>query len=97
MSEWERNVALEWRAYIASFIRTLDPNTERLNTSRYWPTYNALGSADSAPVRFVTAFAFSSNANASLPTGSQPEIMERAQLERCDYWLSDDLVNTLHL
>jgi len=93
MSETEKNLALEWRAYIGSFIRTGNPNTQKLGSSRTWPSYGALSNYVEMPVRLVPTFAYDSNANSSLPTGTQPEVMQRAQLEREDFWLSDELLS----
>lgn len=93
MSETEKNLALEWRAYIGSFIRTGNPNTQKLKSARTWPSYGALSNYVELPVRLVPTFAYQSNANSSLPTGTQPEVMQRAQLEREDFWLSDELLS----
>jgi hypothetical protein len=90
-------VAHEWRAYIGSFIRTGNPNTEKLASSPNWPTYGALGDYVNSPVRLVTQFAFSSNANSSYPTSSQVEVSQKAQLEREDWWTSDVILDATKL
>ncbi|KAJ6532702.1 Alpha/Beta hydrolase protein, partial [Mycena vulgaris] len=88
MTTFEKKIALEWRAYIGSFIRTGDPNTQKLKSAVHWPTYQALGDA-AAPLRLVPSFAYASNADPSLDTSTTVEIMPRAQQERSAFWLSD--------
>ncbi|KAH8923664.1 alpha/beta-hydrolase [Atractiella rhizophila] len=94
MTEQELEVAEEWRGYIGSFIKTGDPNTERVKDSVYWPPYNALGDYNNSPVRLVPAFRFPSNPGTGTQqkTGTQLEVMQRPGLERCDWWLSEEVI-----
>ncbi|KAL0768320.1 hypothetical protein CaCOL14_009295 [Colletotrichum acutatum] len=96
MTPFEKSLALEWRAYIGSFIRRGDPNKEKLATSPTWHSYGALGGAGEfvdSPVRLVPQFAYQSNVNASLPTSTQLEVSQKAQLERVDWWLTDAILD----
>lgn len=97
MTPFERDLALEWRAYIGSFIRSGDPNKQKLSSSPTWSSYGALGDYVTSPVRLVPQFAFSSNANASYPTSTRLEVVPKAQLERMDWWASDELLDSLRL
>jgi len=92
MTPFEKGVALEWRAYIGSFIRCGDPNQEKLAGSPTWRSYGALGEFVNSPVRLVPQFAYRSNANQSLSTSTQLEVSQKAQLERVDWWLTDDIL-----
>ncbi|KAK7033929.1 hypothetical protein VNI00_012553 [Paramarasmius palmivorus] len=92
MTDFEKGVAAEWRAYIGSFIRTGNPNTEKLDTARFWPTYHALN--EESPIHLVPAFAFSLEAEEAT-TGTSVQIAGRPQVERCDWWLSDEVVAQL--
>ncbi len=70
------------------------PNKQKLNTARTWPTYGALlGNYEETPVRLVPTFAFSSNADTNAPTGTQPEIAARPQLEREGWLLQQRIVD----
>ncbi|KAK1565839.1 uncharacterized protein LY79DRAFT_573241 [Colletotrichum navitas] len=97
MTPPEKAIALEWRAYIGSFIRTGDPNAEKLPLSPTWPSYGALGDYINSPVRLVPQFAYSSNANSSFPTSTQLEVAQKAQLEREDWWTSNALLEATKL
>ncbi|KAJ7098313.1 Alpha/Beta hydrolase protein [Mycena epipterygia] len=88
MTAFEKKIALEWRAYIGSFIRTGNPNTQKLRGAVHWPTYQALGDG-ADPLRLVPTFAYASNADPSLNTSTTVEIMPKAQQERSAFWLSD--------
>ncbi|KAJ7462028.1 Alpha/Beta hydrolase protein [Mycena latifolia] len=88
MTAFEKKIALEWRAYIGSFIRTGNPNTQKLASAVHWPTYQALGDS-MAPLRLVPTFAYPSDANAALNTSTTVEVMPTAQQERSAFWLSD--------
>jgi hypothetical protein len=66
------------------------PNTQKLDTAPNWPSYAELD-ADKSPLRLVSAFHLSSNADKTAPTGTQVEVAARPQLERCDYWLSPEI------
>ncbi|PWN53908.1 alpha/beta-hydrolase [Violaceomyces palustris] len=84
MTPYEKNMAIEWRSYIGSFIRTGDPNRQKLATAPKWPTY------EEYPFRLVPALALS---NTSMPTGTDVEISPRAQIERIDnFWLSPEIL-----
>ncbi|KAI9154858.1 putative cholinesterase [Paramyrothecium foliicola] len=97
MKPFELALAEEWRAYIGSFIRTGNPNTEKLASSPTWSNYGALGDYINSPVRLVSQFAFASNANSSYPTSTQLEVCQKAQIERQDWWTSDALLETTRL
>lgn len=92
MTPFERAIAHEWRAYIGSFIRTGDPNPQKLGSSPKWPSYGALGDFVNSPVRLVPQFRYSSNANTSYETSTQVEVAQKAQLEREDWWTSDEIL-----
>lgn len=94
MTTFEAGLAYEWRAYLNSFIRTGNPNTDKLASSPTWASYGALGDIVNSPVRLVPQFAFKSNANASFPTSTQLEVSQKAQLEREDFWLTDALLDS---
>lgn len=95
MSSFEQAIAVEFRAYLSSFIRTGDPNEEKLATAPTWPNYGAIGDFVNSPIRLVPQFAFSSNANKSYPTSTQIEIAQKAGLERTDYWQSDSILDSI--
>lgn len=97
MTPFEKAVALEWRAYIGSFIRTGDPNKQKLASAPNWHSYGFLGDFVNSPLRLVSQFAFSSNANGSATTGTQIEVAQRAQLEREDWWTSDAVLEGIRL
>ena len=97
MTTFEKAIALEWRAYIGSFIRTGNPNTQKLAAARSWPSYGALGDFVDSPVRLVPQFAFTSNANKSATTSTQIEVAQRAQIEREDWWTSAAVLESLKL
>lgn len=97
MTPFEKAIAYEWRAYIGSFIRMGDPNTEKLSSAPLWQSYGALGDYVTSPVRLVPQFAFSSNANSSFPTSTQLEVSQKAQLEREDWWTSDAVLDSIRL
>lgn len=97
MTSFERNMALEWRAYIGSFIRTGDPNKEKLATAPTWPSYGALGDFVNSPTRLVPQFAFSSNADHKYRTSTQCEVSQKAQIEREDWWTSHSVLESTRL
>jgi hypothetical protein len=97
MTPFEKDIALEWRAYIGSFIRTGDPNKQKLSSSPKWQTYGFLDDFINSPLRLVPQFAFSSNADKSATTGTQVEVAQRAQLEREDWWTSDAVLEGIRL
>lgn len=97
MTPFEKAIAMEWRAYIGSFIRTGNPNTQKLASARAWPSYGALGDFVESPVRLVPQFAFASNANKSATTSTQVEVAQRAELEREDWWTSAEILDSLKL
>ncbi|KAH6683775.1 Alpha/Beta hydrolase protein [Plectosphaerella plurivora] len=97
MESFEEKLAQEWRAYLGSFIRTSNPNTQKLATAPEWPHYGALGDYLVSPVRLVPQFAFSSNANLSYPTSTQIEVAPNAQLQRMDWWTADNLLDSIRL
>lgn len=95
MTDFERAIAVEFRAYLSSFIRNGDPNTDKLLTAPEWPNYGALGDFVDSPVRLVPQFAFSSNANKSYPTSTQIEVSQKAGVERTDFWMSDPILDSI--
>lgn len=97
MKPFEEALAQEWRAYLGSFIRTSNPNTQKLATAPEWPHYGALRDYLVSPVRLVSQFGFSSNANLSYPTSTQIEVAPNAQLQRMDWWASDSLLDSIRL
>lgn len=97
MKPFEVALAREWRSYIGSFIRTGDPNTQKVALSPMWPNYGALGDSATSPIRLVPQFAFSSNANSTYPTSTQVEVAPKAQLERMDWWTSDEVLESSRL
>ena len=94
MKPFERALAYEFRAYIGSFIRTGNPNTEKLATAPFWNSYDSLGDYINSPVRLVPRFAYSSNANLSNPTSTQVEVAQKAQIEREDWWTTDAILES---
>lgn len=94
MTSFEKSMALEFRAYIGSFIRTGNPNTQRLPSSPSWPSYGALGDIENSPLRLVPQFSYASNANESMFTSTQAEVAQKAQIEREDWWTSDAVLES---
>jgi hypothetical protein len=94
MTPFEKGIALEWRAYIGSFIRTGNPNSEKLASAPSWPNYGALGDFVNSPVRLVPQFAYSSNGNTRYSTSTQLEVSQKAQIEREDWWTSDAVLDS---
>ncbi|KAL7008361.1 hypothetical protein EMMF5_002090 [Cystobasidiomycetes sp. EMM_F5] len=82
------NLALEWRAYVASFIRKGDPNAEKLNTSRTWQQASI---SDLYEPRMVLSMALNNAAQTQL-TNSAMELTDAAEFNRCSYWLSAAVV-----
>ena len=97
MTPFEKAIALEWRAYIGSFIRTGDPNNQKLASSPSRHSYGFRGDFMGSPLRLVPQFAFKSNANESATTGTQIEVAQRAQLEREDWWTSEEVLEGIRL
>jgi len=97
MTAFEKAVAYEWRAYIESFIRTGNPNTQKLAMSPTWPNYGAIVDYFNSPVRLVPQFSYSSNANSTYLTSTQVEIAQKSQLEREDWWTSDTLLDSIRV
>lgn len=97
MTNFERALAMEFRAYLGSFIRTGDPNKQKLATSPDWPCYAALGDFIRSPIRLLLRFAFSSNANKTLPTSTEVEVAALAGSQREDYWQSERLLDITRL
>jgi hypothetical protein len=91
MRPFELPLAQGWRAYIGSFTRTGSPNTQKLDSARQWPTYGQLD-YDATPIRLVPTFAFDSSAHEDAPTGTQPEIAARPQLQRSGWLLEPEQV-----
>ncbi|KAH8826986.1 Alpha/Beta hydrolase protein [Flagelloscypha sp. PMI_526] len=81
------DVALEWRAYLASFIRHSDPNVEKLQTSLTWrPTVVE----ERYEQRMVISLKLENTPIHDKPTLSGMEIQDRSEFDRCSFWLSDD-------
>jgi hypothetical protein len=81
------------QASVPDLHRRHSPNEQKLDTAREWPTYGALGNYEETPLRLVPAFAFSSNADSKAPTGTQPEVAARPQLEREGWLLQQRIVD----
>ena len=97
MTPFEQAMALEWRAYIGSFIRTGDPNKQKLASSPTWHSYGFLGDFVTSPLRLVPQFAFESNADEEASTGTQIEVAQRAQLEREEWWTGEGVLESIRL
>lgn len=97
MTVFEKAIADEWRAYIGSFIRTGNPNAEKLATSPTWPNYGTLVDYVNSPLRLVPQFRYPSNSNSTYQTSTQVEISQKAQLEREDWWTSEYLLDSIRL
>lgn len=97
MTAFEKGMASEWRAYLGSFIRTGNPNTQKLPNSPEWPSYGALNDYVNSPVRLVPQFAYSSNPDQDDRTSTQVEVSQKAQIEREDWWTSDALLESMRL
>ena len=95
MKDFEKAIALEFRAYLSSFIRLGNPNADKLPSAPTWSNYGALGDFENSPVRLVPQFAFSSNANKSYPTSTQLEVAQKAGIERTDFWQSDPILDLI--
>ncbi|KAJ5511220.1 secreted lipase [Penicillium expansum] len=100
MADYERAVAVEFRAYLSSFIRTGNPNTHKVATAPHWPHYGALGDFVNSPVRLVPQFAFETNANKSYPTSTQLKFAKKRVLSgpisgsRTECWTRRDFKST---
>jgi carboxylesterase type B len=97
MTPFEQAIAAEWRAYVGSFIRTGDPNKQKLASSPMWHNYGFLGDFVNSPIRLVSQFGYASNANSSEGTSTQIEVSQKAQLEREDWWTSDEVLKGIRL
>lgn len=97
MTPFEQAIAHEWRAYIGSFIRTGDPNKQKLASSPMWHSYGFLGDAVNSPIRLVPQFGYKSNADSIEGTSTQLEVSQKAQLEREDWWTSDEILEGTRL
>ena len=95
MKPFEKAIAYEWRAYIGSFVRTGNPNIEKLVSSPTWHCYGFLGDFVNSPIRLVPQFAFASNADTLGETSTQLEVAQKAQLEREDWWTSDAVLDAI--
>jgi carboxylesterase type B len=94
MTDFEHALALEFRTYMSSFIRTGNPNKHKLDIAPTWPSYGALGDFVNSPVRLVPQFAFASNSNKSFPTSTQIEVAPKAGLQRTDFWMSERMLDS---
>ena len=94
MTEMERALAVEFRAYFNSFLRTGNPNTFRLDTAPAWPSYGAIGDFVNSPVRLVSQFGFASRANKTYPTGTEIEVAPKAGTMRTDFWQSKTMLDS---
>lgn len=97
MTDFERAIAYEWRAYIGSFIRTGNPNSEKLAASPTWPTYGSLGDFIHSPIRLVSQFGYPWSKASSNSTGTQIEVAQKAQSVREEWWTSDDVLDATKL
>ncbi|GAA6016955.1 hypothetical protein JCM10207_007860 [Rhodosporidiobolus poonsookiae] len=90
MNSTQQAVAHEWRAYIASFLKHNNPNTDRLPTAPEWHT----ASTDFRYLpRLVISQQLEATANLSLPTTSGMEIMPANKWDRLSWWFSEEVVS----
>ncbi|KAI5478673.1 carboxylesterase [Pseudohyphozyma bogoriensis] len=92
MNQTQVDVAYEWRAYTASFIRHSDPNIEKLDTSPIWHQ-------SSSEYRYEPRLQISMKINAtvdSAPTTTGMVMMDAAEWDRCSFWLSESTIELTH-
>ena len=80
--------------YSGPSLTFFSPNKEKLKTAPEWHKYGQLDFEES-PLRLVPRFHFEANPE-DTPTTTQMEVVNRAQLQRIDYFLSDKLQAALH-
>lgn len=97
MKPFEKAIAHEWRAYLGSFIRTGNPNNQKLASSPVWHNYGFLGDPEASPMRLVPQFNFLSNLASGELTGTQMEVAQRAQIQREDWWTMDGILEATRL
>ncbi|KAJ6583893.1 hypothetical protein DFH09DRAFT_1308616 [Mycena vulgaris] len=82
-------VAKEWRAYIASFIRHSDPNTEKLATSSIW---HQSSSEYRYEPQMIISMPIAASADLKAPTNSGMQLKDTSEWDRCMLHLSEDVV-----
>ncbi|KAF7364736.1 Carboxylic ester hydrolase [Mycena venus] len=82
-------IAKEWRAYIASFLRHSNPNTEKLSTS---PTWHQSSDEYRYAPQMVISMPIAASADLEAPTNSGMELRDIAEWDRCMFHLSEDVV-----
>lgn len=97
MSDFEKAIAYEWRAYLGSFIRTGNPNSEKLEASTTWQHYGFLGDFIHSPIRLVPQFGYSWITASDDSTGTQVEVAQKAQNVREEWWTSEDVLDATRL
>lgn len=97
MTDFERAIAYEWRAYIGSFVRTGNPNSERLANSPAWSHYGALSDFVESPVRLVPQFGYTWTSEFGNSTGTQVEVSQKAQNLREEWWISEEVLDAARL
>lgn len=84
MTSFEKAIAYEYRSYLGSFIRTGNPNNQKLPSAPEWYSYGALGNFIDAPVRLVSQFGHPWKNSTMDQTGTQMEIVQKAQTVRVE-------------
>lgn len=97
MTSFEKAIADEFRAYFGSFIRTGSPNTQKLPAAPEWYSYGALGDYIKAPVRLLPQFGYPWKNSTDNQTGTQVEVVQKAQIIREEWWMSEPLLESLRM
>ncbi|GAA6006753.1 hypothetical protein JCM10207_009083 [Rhodosporidiobolus poonsookiae] len=90
MNSTQQAVAYEWRAYVQSFLKHSNPNTDRLPTAPEWHTA-------STDFRFLPRLVISqqleAGANLSLPTTTGMELVPANEWDRLHWWMSEEVAS----
>lgn len=97
MTSFEKAIAYEYRSYLGSFIRTGNPNNQKLPSAPEWYSYGALGNFIDAPVRLVSQFGHPWKNSTMDQTGTQMEIVQKAQTVRVEWWMSEPLLESMRM
>lgn len=84
MESFEKAIACEWRASLASFIRIGSPNTEKPASSQEWHNYGFSGDHEASPMRLMPQFDFLGTLDCDELTGTQVKVAQKAQIQRED-------------
>ncbi|GAA5901158.1 hypothetical protein JCM6882_006132 [Rhodosporidiobolus microsporus] len=90
MNATEEAVALEWRAFVSSFLKHNDPNVERLDSSVDWQ--QASTSFRYLP-RLVVAQQLAASANLSLPTSTWVENTPSNEYDKLAFLNSEEVIS----